>query len=160
MKSLQESLQLSELDLELALQQAENNPNVALVDRLWTVTGFSWDGTEFKADTSEKKTADECAEDFGWKVDPKEGPMYKYSKSFGKPAGMEHLYKWVNQPEKIKPEEVKPGKSKRDKNEPEKIKPYLRVGAYTSGGTDLNNKAGEAMWNEFTIMKIRKLIQL
>ncbi|KAI4906751.1 hypothetical protein J4E90_010210 [Alternaria incomplexa] len=65
-----------------ALKQAKECLGLALVDVLWGVECVLWDGTKMVLFTSVKTIADECQTLFGWKVDKKDGPTYKYSESF------------------------------------------------------------------------------
>jgi len=65
-----------------ALKQAKECLDLALVDVLWGAECVLWDGTKMVLFTSVKTIADECQTLFGWKVDKKDGPTYKYSESF------------------------------------------------------------------------------
>ncbi|KAI4709877.1 hypothetical protein J4E89_005106 [Alternaria sp. Ai002NY15] len=84
---------------ERALLQAEDYPKIALVDVLWRVECFLWNGEKLVLCTSDEKIADECRIVFGWRVDKEANkPTYKYSKSFYESSKTEERpwRQWIN----------------------------------------------------------------
>jgi len=79
-----------------ALLKAAKHPEIALVDEIWEVEYYLWDGTKHTGYTMDGSFAIEvCHGRLGWVVRKSLKWQYKYSRTDGKTGQIRNLQQWI-----------------------------------------------------------------